>query len=133
MKSFERRIQVAKAMKKELAAIIQGGGIKDDRVNGFVSIVEVDLNPSLSSAKVIYSVLSENPEEHEINNMSAKAALNDAAKHLRGRVARRLNLKFAPKIYFVPSDSLTASVDLVHLIDQTVEEDEAAHQEALDD
>lgn len=129
MKSFERRTQVARAMQKELAQLIHSGTLNDDRVSSFVSIVNVDLNSSLSSAKITYSLLGVEPAEEEIKLSESQVALNENASKLRGIVARRLNLKFAPKIFFVPSSSLRQSVDLVHLIDETVAEDAAAHGE----
>ncbi len=128
MKSFERRTQVAKAMQRELAKVIQSGALKDDRINTFISIVNVELNPSLSSAKVIYSLLSaeSNPD---LEMASTQAALQEHAGQIRGLVARSLNLKYAPKLFFSPSNSLRETVDLIHLIDQTVEEDKATHGE----
>ncbi len=128
MKSFERRVQVAKAMQRELATIIQSGALKDDRISAFLSIVNVDLNPSLSSAKVTYSLISTNPQD-ELELASAQAALIDHASYMRGVVGRRLNLKHAPKLFFTPGSSLKEAVDLVHLIDQTVEEDKLSHEE----
>lgn len=128
MKSFERRTQVARAMQKELAQMIHSGNLNDDRVSSFVSIISVELNPSLSSAKVIYSLLGVDPVEEEIKLAESQVALNENAKKLRGTVARRLNLKFAPKLFFIPSSALRESVDLIHLIDETVAEDAATRQ-----
>jgi len=126
MKGYERRVQVAKAMQRELALIIQSGGLKDDRISPLVSIVNVELNPSLSSAKVLYSLLTgEKPDELAL--MSVQAALNEHAGFMRGTVGRRLNLKYSPKLFFTPSSSLSDTVDLIHLIEQTVEDDKTTH------
>ncbi len=59
MKSFERREKVARALKIEIGNLIQKGGVKDDRLNRFISIVDVSLNPGLSSAKVFFSILTQ--------------------------------------------------------------------------
>lgn len=134
MKSYERRVKVARALHREIATLIHQGGVKDDRLDKFVSIVDVDLNPSLSSAKVLYSVMNENgiPDE-EIDHGGTKAALNESAGFIRGVVARKLNLKYAPKLIFVESDSLSRAVDMVNLIDTTVAADAQKHKEAKDD
>jgi ribosome-binding factor A len=126
MKSFERREKVARALKIEIGNLIQRGGVKDDRLSNFISIVDVSLNQSLSSAKVSFSILSQNEDEvmNELEMSSTKAALNDNAGSMRGIVARKLNLRYAPKIYFVESESLSKSVDMVDLIDRTVNQDE---------
>jgi ribosome-binding factor A len=126
MKSFERREKVARAIKIEIGNMIQKGGVKDDRIDKFVSIVDVNLNASLSSARVLFSILSYN-EDKEMNDLqlsSTKAALNDNAGYMRGVIARKLNLRYAPKIYFVESDALSKAVDMVDLIDRTVNADE---------
>lgn len=125
MKSFERREKVARALKMEIGNLIQRGGVKDDRLSKFISIVDVSLNQSLSSAKVYFSILSQSDEEMTALEMSStKAALNDNAGTMRGIVARKLNLRYAPKIYFVESESLSKAVDMVELIDRTVNLDE---------
>lgn len=126
MKSFERREKVARALKIEIGNLIQRGGVKDDRLSKFISIVDVSLNQSLSSAKVSFSILSQSEDEvmTELEMSSTKAALNDNAGSMRGIVARKLNLRYAPKIYFVESESLSKSVDMVDLIDRTVNQDE---------
>lgn len=122
MKQYERRVQVARAIQKEIGALIQKGGIKDDRMASFVSVIDVELNPSLSSARVIFSVLS--GDEDDFSHMGTQAALKDNAGFIRGIIGRKLNLKYAPKLYFVASDSLSKSVDMVDLINRTIEDDE---------
>lgn len=125
MKQYERRVQVARAIQKEVGALIQKGGIKDDRMASLVSIVDVDLNPSLSSAKVIFSVLDKDGDE--LSHIGTQAALKDNAGYIRGVVGRKLNLKYAPKLIFVASEALSKSVDMVDLIERTVEDDASKH------
>lgn len=125
MKSFERREKVARAIMREISNLIQHGAIKDDRLNKFVSIVEVDLNAGLSSAKVLFSVMNTNNDGDDLSSIAGvKAALNEHSGYVRGIVGRKLNLKYAPKLIFVQSESLTKAVDLVDLIDKTVEKDD---------
>ena len=127
MKSYERRTKVAKALQREIASFIQQGGVKDDRLDKFVSIVEVDINPALSSAKVLYSVMNEIGGE-SIDHTGTKAALNDHAGYIRGVVGRKLNLRYAPKLIFVESNSLAEAVNMVDLINRTVAEDASRHE-----
>lgn len=126
MKSYERREKVARAIQREIASLIQQGAVKDDRMDPFVSIVDVDLNPSLSSAKVFYSVMDDG--DNELGHVGTQAALNDKAGSIRGVVARKLNLKYAPKLIFVEAKSLSKAVEMVDLIDRTVAEDERHHE-----
>lgn len=124
MKSFERREKVARAIMREISNLIQHGAVKDDRLNKFVSIVEVDLNAGLSSAKVLFSVMNTGDADNLSSLVGVKAALNEHSGYIRGVVGRKLNLKYAPKLIFVQSESLTKAVDLVDLIDKTVEKDD---------
>lgn len=128
MKSFERREKVARAIKMELGNLIQKGSIKDDRIDDkFVSIVDVSLNSSLSSAKVFFSILNQSEDDDlaQLEMQATQAALNDNAGYMRGVIARNLNLKYAPKIFFALSDNLSKAVDMVDLIDRTVSDDDA--------
>ena len=128
MKSFERREKVARAIKMELGNLIQKGSIKDDRIDDkFVSIVDVSLNSSLSSAKVFFSILNQSEDDDlaQLEMQATQAALNDNAGYMRGVIARNLNLKYAPKIFFALGDNLSKAVDMVDLIDRTVSDDDA--------
>jgi ribosome-binding factor A len=122
MKSFERRTQVARAIQRELGNILQSGLIKDDRLSKLLSIVKVDLNSSLSSAIVLYSIIEQDIGLCE----GAQAALNEHAGRLRGMIGRKLNLRYAPKLVFTRCESLSKGVDMVYLINQTIEKDQEA-------
>ncbi|MEY3369864.1 MAG: hypothetical protein RLZZ361_534 [Cyanobacteriota bacterium] len=125
MKSFERREKVSRAIMREISNMLQTGAVKDDRLNKFVSIVDVDMNPALSSAKVLFSVMSTGSDIDSLASLiGVKAALNEHSGYIRGAVGRKLNLKYAPRLIFVQSESLAKAVDLVDLIDRTVEKDD---------
>ena len=126
MKSYERREKVSKAIQRELGNFIQQGGVKDDRLDQFISIVDVSLNNALSSAKITYSILSSDEDKvsRDLNRTNTQAALVENAGYIRGVIGRKLNLRYAPKFIFVSSDSLSQSVDMVDLIDRTVNKDE---------
>lgn len=110
---------------REISNMLQAGAVKDDRLNKFVSIVDVDMNPALSSAKVLFSVMSTGSDIDSLASLiGVKAALNEHSGYIRGAVGRKLNLKYAPRLIFVQSESLAKAVDLVDLIDRTVEKDD---------
>lgn len=128
MKQYKRNVQVAIAIKKELAKVIQAGFIKDDRFAPFVSIVEVDLSPDLRNAKVIYSILeTENPSYET----GTQAALESHSKQISGLIGRKLNLKYAPRMVFENNKSLKGAFDLINLID-SVNEEATSSQEDLE-
>lgn len=126
MKQYKRNVQVAIAIKKELATVIQSGIIKDDRFAPFVSIVEVDLSPDLRNAKVIYSILDADNPAYETGT---QAALESNAKQLSGLIGRKLNLKYAPRMTFENNKSLKGAFDLINLIDQVNKGSESEEEE----
>lgn len=117
MKSYERRIKVEEAIKRELANIVQAGMIKDDRLSTFVSIVDVELNKALSTAQVSFSLLGVDELPDEGTVVGIKAALEENSGRVAGMVARKLNLRYAPTLHF-NYRSLSEGADLVHLIDK---------------
>lgn len=124
-KRYERREKVAEAIKRELANIIESGGIKDDRMADFVSIVDVDLSPNLSNARVSYSIMGSEEPGVEIGT---QAALEANKGKLRGVIARKLNLRYAPDLNFVGSDALKKGSDLIDLINQVNNDDSEVQQ-----
>lgn len=129
-KSYERREKVARAIQRELGLLIQQGGVKDDRLDQFISIVDVDLNSSLSSARVIYSIMSK--DDADVGGKGTQAALDESAGYLRGVVGRKLNLRYAPRLIFIATDALSQAVDMVGLINRTVEEDKIKKEQSDD-
>ena len=126
MKQHKRNIQVATAIKKELATVIQSGIIKDDRFAPFVSIVGVNLSPDLRNAKIIYSILD---DENPAYETGTQAAFESNAKYLGGLVGRKLNLRYAPRMTFENNKSLKGAFDLINLIDQINEDDKNERQD----
>lgn len=120
MKQYKRNVQVAIAIKKELAKVVQAGFIKDDRFAPFVSIVDVDLSPDLRNAKVVYSILETDNPGYETGT---QAAFEANSKQISGLIGRKLNLKYAPRLSFENNKSLKGAFDLINLID-SVNQDE---------
>ena len=126
-KGYERRERVSKAILREVARMLWS--IKDDRLSGIVSIVDVDMSPSLSSARVYFSIMDPDLVDDIGAQAGAKIALEEQAKGMSGELTRTLNLKYAPRLHFVFTKSLRDSVELVNLITKTVEEDESHKQQ----
>lgn len=85
--------KVAEAIRQE-ASIIIHDRLKDPRL-GFVTITRVEMTPDLRSAKIFFSVLGQE-EDHK----KTKDALDSASGFIRKLVSQRVNLKFAPEIFF---------------------------------
>lgn len=95
-----RALRVSQSIKKELAAMLVKD-IKDERISGLVSIVEVELTQDCRSAKVYISVFGDD----EAQNGTIEA-LNEKIGTIRGEICRRLRLRFAPELQFKLDKSL---------------------------
>ena len=99
--------------------------IKDDRLSVMVSIIDVNMSPSLSSARIYFSILDSDLIDDIGVQAGVKAALDGQSGMISGELARTLNLRYAPRLHFIYTKSLKDSVELISLIDKTVESDES--------
>ena len=113
MKSFNRSDRIAQQIKRELAEIIQRNELKDDRIGGLVSIIDVKVSGDLRNVKVLFSVYGE-----ESQKIGTLAALEEATGFLRGELCRRLGIKFAPELVFKLDDSLEKGQKVIELLDK---------------
>lgn len=77
--------------------------VRDPRLHG-VTITEVDVDPEYMSARIYVNALGEEERAPEV-----MLALNKARSFFRREVARRLNLRRAPELFFKWDSSLARS------------------------
>ncbi len=89
-----RADRVAEAIREEVATVLTGG-VKDPRIVGFVTVTAVDVTRDLRHAKVFVSVMGSDTERKE-----TLEGLTAIAPAVRTRLAKVLQLRFAPQIAF---------------------------------
>jgi ribosome-binding factor A len=105
-----RHRKVEAELQRVLAELISRE-VKDPRV-GNVTISSVSMAADLKSARVFFVPFgSGHPAEEEV-----REGLTHAAGFLRGEVARRLGLRYAPRLHFVFDDSFDRAERLNSLI-----------------
>jgi ribosome-binding factor A len=104
----ERADRVGEAVRMELARLLETA-VKDPRI-GFVSLTRVEVSRDLAQAKVYVSVLDPDREADSL------AGLRSAARFLRGEVARRVKLRVAPELVFVPDHGIRRSLEVQSLL-----------------
>ena len=102
MPQSKNMARLSEDMKRELIAII--GGMKDPRVQGFLTVMRVEVAPDLSTAKV------------HVSKMEAVGALNRAAGHVRSEIAKRMHIRKAPEFRFVADDGAKYAAHINELI-----------------
>src|SRR6059058_4508437 len=95
----QRQLRVAETVRHAVADILAQGGVHDPELEGhIVTVPEVRMSPDLKFATVYVMPLGGKDTE------TVLAALARNKKFLRGEVAHRVNLKFAPDLRFRVDD-----------------------------
>jgi ribosome-binding factor A len=91
----QRQLRVGEAVRPALAEVLAHGEVHDPVLEGhMITVPEVRMSPELRLATIYVMPLGGRDEEAVI------AALERHKRYLRGIIARKVNLKFAPDIRF---------------------------------
>src|SRR6202022_522078 len=91
----QRQLRVGETVRHALAEILVSGSVHDPDLEGHtITVPEVRMSPDLKLATIYVMPLGGRDADKVI------AALERNKKFLRGEIARRVNLKFAPDIRF---------------------------------
>jgi ribosome-binding factor A len=91
----QRQLRAGELVRHALAEVLARGEVHDPVIQGhMITVPEVRMSPDLRQATVYVMPLGGRDEKEVL------AALERNRKFLRGEVARRVNLKFAPEIRF---------------------------------
>ncbi len=121
-KDHSRPRRVAEQIQRELAELLQLE-LKDPRV-GMVTLTDVEVTPDYAHAKVYFTLLNQG---HPLDE--TVAGLNRAAGFLRSQLAHRMRLRIVPQLHFVFDSSVERGVQLSHLIEEAVQEDNRRDRE----
>ncbi len=104
----QRQLRVGELIRHSLAEILARGELMDDEVTRMmVTVPEVRVSPDLRNATVYLTPLGGGDPRQ------AEKAMTRNVRWLRGQVAKRINLKFAPELVFRYDDRFdeTAHID----------------------
>jgi len=104
--------RVAEAI-REAVAMFLAEGVKDPRVTGLVTVTGVDVTRDLRHARVHVSIMGTETEK-----TSTMEGLASVAGHLRGRLARSLQLRSTPELEFKYDASIAHAARIDSLLEQ---------------
>lgn len=107
-----RNERIRKTLMKEISDIIQKN-IRDPRIAGVVSIIDIDLSHDNSSAKVYFSVFASDEAKKQTIQ-----ALEDNTSKIRYEIGKRIRLRLTPELKFIPDDSLERGTKVTELINK---------------
>ncbi len=103
---------------KEAVSDCLSNHLSDPRIEGLVSVTKVDVAPDMRKAEVYISVLGKN----EASQNKTFNAINHASKRIQAFLARRMQSKFCPVLYFKNDENFKKTLETMRLIDQAVAE-----------
>jgi ribosome-binding factor A len=93
--SSQRQLRVAELVRHAVSEILSQGNVHDPALEGhIITVPEVRMSPDLKLATIYVMPLGGRGVDDVVT------ALEHNKKYLRGEIARRVNLKFAPDIRF---------------------------------
>jgi ribosome-binding factor A len=91
----QRQLRVGELIRHELAAMLSRGDVHDPVIEArMITVPEVRMSADLRLATIYVMPLGGHDEEEVLG------ALDRNKRYMRGEIARRVNLKFAPEIRF---------------------------------
>lgn len=122
-KNSVKNTRINNEVQKVLAETIRGE-IKDPRIAPLTSVVAVEVAPDLKTCKAWISVLGDKKAQDD-----TLAGLKSASGFIKSRLAKEINLRVTPELYFYMDQSIEYGVNMSHKIDEVMgnnsqEEDE---------
>lgn len=108
--------RVSEDIKRELAAIVRE--LKDPRVQGMLTIVNVDVSSDASYAKVYVSAM----EGIDTAKLAVKG-LTNATGYIRREVGKRLHLRKTPELKFIADDSIEKGMAITGMLNEIIKDD----------
>jgi len=107
----QRQLRVGELIRHELAAMLSRGDVHDPVIEThMITIPEVRMSADLRLATIYVMPLGGRDEQAVI------AALDRNKRYVRGEIARRVNLKFAPDIRFRIDDRFDEAERIAKLL-----------------
>jgi ribosome-binding factor A len=125
----QRQLRVGEVIRHTLTEVLQRGEVHDEVLDAhIVTIAEVRMSPDLKLATAYVMPLGGQDEKAVVE------ALNRNRKFLRGVVARRIDMKFAPDVRFRVDDSFDEAARIERLLrSPRVQQDLRAPDDHKDD
>ncbi len=108
--------RVSEDIKREIASIMRE--LKDPRIQGMLTVVNVDVSSDASFAKVYVSAM----EGIETAKLAVKG-LTSATGYIRREVGKRLHLRKTPELKFVADDSIERGMGITKMLNDVASDD----------
>lgn len=114
-KDSVKYLRINEELKEELSRLIQQE-VKDPRIDSLASVSHVEVTTDLKTAKVFVTVLSQEKKE------ATMKGLKNAAPFLRSQLAKNLNFRNTPELFFYLDESYENGLYMSKLIDEVTKD-----------
>ena len=108
--------RTAEDIRREIAAIMRE--LKDPRIKGLLTVVNVEVNSDATYAKVYVSAM----EGIETAKTAVKG-LTSATGYIRREIGKRLHLRKTPELKFIADDSIETGMKITGMLNSIITED----------
>ena len=112
-----RQQKMMSLIKEQLSDIIQNR-LNDPRIEGFVTITEVNLSPDIRNADVYLSVMAAD----EIIEKRTHIAIRHATKHIQSLLAERMTTRFVPILRLLKDEKIKKTLETLRVIEEAAQE-----------
>lgn len=124
--SSRRVLKVAEAIREVVSMAILTE-VKDPRVRN-VTVTRVEVSPDLRQAKVHVSIMG-----NETQQQLSLRGLRNSAGFLQGKVAKRIDTRYTPRLEFVLDMGVKKSIEIASILKRVLPEEPAAEGVEQDD
>jgi len=112
-----RQEKVARIVKEAVSDAITNH-LGDPRIEGFISVTEVEMSADLRNSEVYISIFGGD----EVKQKKTFLAINHARVKIQSFVADRIQSKFCPVLHFHMDEKFKKTLETMNLIDKAVNE-----------
>ena len=108
-----RQVKMARVLRDAISETITHH-LNDPRIDGLISVTEVDVSPDLRNADVSLSIMA--PDE-PTRRRTLQAILH-ASRHIQTLVGRQVTSRYCPHLHFREDDNLRRTLETLNLIEE---------------
>lgn len=104
-------------IKEAVSDIIQNR-LNDPRIEGFVTVTQVDVSPDVRNADIYLSVMAKT----ETIEKRTHIAIQHATKHIQSLLAERMTTRFVPILRLLKDEKIKKTLDTLRVIEEAARE-----------
>ncbi len=108
-----RQEKVVRVIKEAVSDII-ANHLSDPRIEGIISVTQVDVSPDLRSADIYLSIMAADDK----TSHKTFTAIEHAGKHIQSLLGHRMTSKFCPRLHFQKDTKFKNTLETLRLIEE---------------